>query len=268
MDDYMKTNLDLWNEWTPIHEKSKSYDLEGFKSGKCTLHSTELEEVGDVSGKSLLHLQCHFGMDTLSWARLGAKVAGVDFSDKAIKLAKSLSKELKISANFICSNLYDLPKVLGQKFDIVFTSIGVLCWFPDIQGWANVISHFLKPKGIFYIIEGHPFINIFENESYTKELKMCHSYFYSPEPTRYEPDGSYADRTAKVINPSYEWTHSLGDIINALISAGLRIEFVHEFPYANYDIFPFLEQDKNKKWRLKGNKEFIPLMFSLKATKL
>ncbi len=267
MDDYMKINLDLWNEWTPIHQKSKSYDVEGFTSGRCTLHSNELEELEDVSGKSLLHLQCHFGMDTMSWARMGAKATGADFSDKAIKLAESLSKELNIEADFVCSNVYDLPKVLSGRFDIVFTSYGVLCWLPDIQGWAKVIAHFLKPGGVFYIIEAHPFCNIFENESYIKELKLYHTYFYSAEPTRYEPDGSYADRTAKVVNPSYEWTHGLGDIINALLSAGLRIEFLHEFPFCNYDIFPFLEQGEDKKWRLKGNKEIIPLMFSLKATK-
>jgi SAM-dependent methyltransferase len=267
LDKYIKTNLDLWNEWTLIHEKSKSYDVEGFKSGRCTLHSTELGELGDMSGKSMLHLQCHFGMDTISWARLGVKVTGVDFSDKAITLAKSLSKELGIDANFICSNIYDLPNILTGRFDIVFTSYGILCWLPDIRGWAKVIEHFLKPGGIFYIIEAHPFTNVFENESHTKELKLHHTYFYSTEPTRYEPDGSYADRTAKVVNPSYEWIHSLSDIINALISASLKIEFVHEFPYANYDVFPFMEQGEDKKWRLKGNKEIIPLMFSLKATK-
>ncbi len=267
MNKYLKTNLALWNEWTPINSKSKSYDVQGFKSGRCTLHSTELEELGDVSGKSLLHLQCHFGMDTMSWARLGAKVTGVDFSEKAIKLAKSLSQELNIKAKFICSDIYSLPKVLTGKFDIVFTSIGVLCWLPDIQKWANVISHFLKPGGIFYIIESHPICNVFENESYTTALKFNHTYFYSPQPTKYEPDGSYADRTAKVVNPSYEWTHSLSDIINAIIQAGLKIEFVHEFPYAHYDIFPFLEQAEDKKWRLPKNKELIPLMFSLRAIK-
>lgn len=268
MDKYLKTNLALWNEWTPIHEKSKSYDVEGFKSGRCTLHETELKEVGDVSGKSLLHLQCHFGMDTMSWARRGAKVTGVDFSDKAIHLAKSLSKELNLEASFICSNVYDLPTVLSEKFDMVFTSIGVLCWLPDIQGWANVISKFLKPGGFFYMIESHPFCNVFENESYTKDLKFAHTYFYSPQPTKYEPDGSYADRNAKVINPSYEWTHSLGDIVNALISAGLKIDFVHEFPFAHYDVFPFLEESEPDKWTLPNKQELIPIMFSLKATKL
>ncbi|MGB8656941.1 MAG: class I SAM-dependent methyltransferase [Candidatus Zixiibacteriota bacterium] len=267
MDKYLKTNLDLWNEWTPIHEKSEFYDVEGFKAGRCTLHSTELKELGDVSGKSLLHLQCHFGMDTMSWARLGAKVTGVDFSDRAIALAKSLSQELSIEANFICSNIQDLPEVLKGEFDIVFTSYGVLPWLPDINRWAKVIAHFLKLGGVFYIIEGHPFTSVFENESYTKDFKLQHSYFYSPHPTKYEPEGSYADRKAEVVNPSYEWTHSLSDIINALIVVGLRIEFLHEFPFCHYDVFPFLGQGKDKKWRLKGNKEIVPLMFSLKATK-
>jgi hypothetical protein len=138
---------------------------------------------------------------------------------------------------------------------------------PDIKGWAKIISHFLKPGGIFYIIESHPICNVFENESYTTELKFSHTYFYSSQPTKYGPEGSYADRSAKVVNPSYEWTHSLSDIINAIIQAGLKIVFVHEFPYANYDVFPFLEQTEPGKWRLPNNQELIPLMFSLKATK-
>lgn len=265
--DYMRVNLGLWNEKTSIHEKSEFYDLEGFKSGKSTLKSIELEELGDVSGKSLLHLQCHFGMDTMSWARLGAKVTGIDFSDKAIALAKSLSKELEIDANFVCSNIYDLPNILTGEFDIVFTSYGVSCWLPDISGWAKVVAHFLKPGGTFYIVDNHPFNNVFDNERNTTSLKVSYSYFYSSQPARWEPDGSYADRNAKITNPSYEWTHSLGDVINALISAGLRIEFLHEFPYCVYNHYPFMEQGNDGWWRLKGKKETIPLMFSLKATK-
>ncbi len=267
MNKFSKENLKHWNEVTPIHEKSKFYDVEGFKSGRCTLMPLEREELGDVSGKSLLHLQCHFGLDTMSWARLGAKVTGVDFSDKAIDLAKSLSKELGINANFLCCDIYDLPKILEGEFDIVFTSYGVLCWLPDIGGWAKIVAHFLKPKGTFYIVEGHPFNNVFENERDTTDLKVSYSYFHSPQPTRWEPDGSYADRDAKVTNPSYEWTHGLGDIINALISAGLTIEFLHEFPYSGEEHYPFMEKGEDGWWRLKGNKETIPLMFSLKATK-
>ncbi len=267
MDKFIKENLKHWNEVTPIHERSEFYGVEGFKAGKCTLMPLEREELGDVSGKSLLHLQCHFGLDTLSWARLGAKVTGVDFSDRAIASAKSLSKELGIDADFLCSNVYDLPGISKGEFDIVYTSYGVLCWLPDLTGRAKIIARFLKPGGTFYIVEAHPINNVFENERDTTELKVRYSYFHSPKPTRWEPEGSYADKSAKVTNPTYEWTHPLGDIINSLISAGLRIDFLHEFPYMGEDHYPFMEKGKDGWWRLKGNKETIPLMFSIKAKK-
>ncbi len=143
MDEYLKKNKELWNELTAIHAGSEFYDVDGFKRGKCSLSSIELEELGDVSGKSLLHLQCHFGLDTLSWARLGARVTGVDFSDKAIDLARSLSRDLKIEADFVQSDIYDLPDNLDGEFDIVFTSGGVLPWLPDLKRWAEIITHFL-----------------------------------------------------------------------------------------------------------------------------
>lgn len=267
MDEFMKQNLEHWNEVIPIHHRSEFYDVEGFKAGRCTLMPLEREELGDVSGKSLLHLQCHFGMDTMSWARLGAKVTGVDFSDKAIELARSLSKELAIDANFLRCNIYDLPEVLKGEFDIVYTSYGVLCWLPDLAEWARIVACFLKPGGTFYIVEGHPINNVFENERDTAELKVSYSYFHSSRPTKWKADGTYADKNAKVTSPTYEWTHPLGDIITALISAGLKIEFLHEFPYACEDHYPFMEKAGDGWWRLKGGKETIPLMFSLKATK-
>ena len=129
----METNRRNWNERTPIHARSAFYDVEGFKAGKQTLTSIEREELGDVAGKSLLHLQCHFGMDTMSWARLGARVTGVDFSDEAISLTRSLSRELAIEAELVQSNVYDLPDVLDRRYDIVFTSYGALPWLPDIS---------------------------------------------------------------------------------------------------------------------------------------
>ncbi len=267
MNRFTRENLKHWNEVTPIHEKSKLYDIEGFKRGANRLSPLERGEVGDVSGKSLLHLQCHFGLDTMSWARLGAKVTGVDFSDKAIDLAKSLSQELGIDADFICSDIYDLPKVLKEKFDVVFTSNGVLCWLPDLLEWAKIIARYLKPGGFFYIVESHPVADVFENERNTKELKARYSYFHSPQPTKWVPEGTYADKEAQVSNPTYEWTHSLSDIVNSLISAGLRIDFLHEFPYLNWDFFPFMEKDTDGWWRFKEGKETIPLMFSLKAAK-
>ena len=175
MDYYMRSNLEHWNKLTPIHERSKFYDVESFKSGKSTLKSIELEELGDVSGRSLLHLQCHFGLDTMSWARLGARVTGVDFSDRAISLAQELSKELGIEADFVCSDVYDLRSILDKQFDIVFTSYGILCWLPDLRRWAEVIAHFLRPGGTFYMVEGHPFVDVFDHLENATELKITDS---------------------------------------------------------------------------------------------
>ncbi len=268
MEDYLRANRDNWDELVAIHEKSKYYDLDGFKSGKSSLKSIELEELGNVSGKSLLHLQCHFGLDTLSWARLGAKVTGVDFSDKAIALARSLSKELGIEAAFVCSDVYDLPKAHSGKFDIVFTSYGVLCWLPDIGRWARVVSQFIEQGGTFFIVEHHPFVNVFYGEADAVDLRATSAYFHSQEPLMEAPGtGTYADPAAEIHTPEYEWVHSLGDIVNSLVSSGLKIEYLHEFPFTDYRAFPFLEQRADGWWSLKQGKAQIPLLFSLKATK-
>jgi SAM-dependent methyltransferase len=224
----------------------------------------ELAEVGELQGKSMLHLQCHFGMDTLSWARLGARVTGIDFSEKAIVLSRKLSREVGVKANFICSNIYDLPDKLTGKFDIVFTSYGILAWLPNLKRWAEIITHFLKPGGFFYIVEGHPFLTVFDNTEQATDFKVTQSYFHNTEPIKWESDGDYAS-IATVVHPSYEWTHSLGDIINALIGAGLKIEYLHEFPLSSYRCFPFTEKGTDGWWRVKGDK--VPLIFSIKASK-
>lgn len=264
MDERLKANLALWNESVPIHARSEGYRLDQFKAGTSTLHAIELKEVGDVSGKSLLHLQCHFGLDTMSWARLGAKVTGTDFSDQAIALARSLSEELAIPASFMCCDLYDTPQRLGMQFDIVFSSYGALCWLPDLRGWGEVVARFLKPGGLFYIVDVHPFANIFRNEQHTKELKFEFSYFRS-EMIEFPPGYDYSDKTAKLENPSHEWIHTIESIVDALVSAGLRIEFIHEFPACPFALFSFCEQDRDGWWRIQGDP--IPLLFSLKASK-
>ncbi len=266
MDKYLRNNYEMWNDWAPLHAGSEFYDVEGFKKGRSSmLYPIEFEEVGDVTGKSLLHLQCHFGLDTLSWARLGAKVTGMDFSDKAIELARSLSKELGLEANFVCSNLYDLLENLNGRFDIVYTSGGVLCWLPDLKRWGEIISHFLKPGGFFYILEGHPFLNMLLTESPdVTGPEITRSYFYTAEPEVYQTDASYAGTKTDKMHTGNEWTHSMGDIINAVISAGLRIEFLHEFPKIFFKAVPYMEQDEEGYWRIPGDK--IPLIFTLKAT--
>lgn len=262
MDSYTKTNKKWWNKVTSMHSSSKLYDLEGFKKGKSSLGSIELDEVGNVKGKNLLHLMCHFGMDTLSWAREGAMVTGVDLSDDSITLAKKLSKEISVPAMFKCSDIYELPNVLHKKFDIVFTSYGVLQWLPDIKKWANIISHFLKVGGMFYIVDTHPFTNILSHD-----FKIYYDYF-DKGPHMDNSEGTYTDWNSNVKGITYEWSYTIGDVINALIKEGLKIEYLHEFPFTTYDQLPgFMEQNKKGQYVLKNKKIQIPLLFSLKATK-
>ena len=267
MNKYLQANQKRWDQLTIEHEHSEFYDLDGFKKGKDRLRSIELSELGNVEGKELLHLQCHFGMDTLAWARRGAIVTGVDFSQNAISLAKSLSDKLNIPATFLYTDIYELPIILDDKFDIVFTSYGVLHGLPDIKRWGKIISHFLKPGGIFYIVEDHPFFRVFRSKP-DGEIKAERSYFFSEEPQRIESTGSYATNDQGATGVSYIWDHSLGDVVNSLISADLQIEFLHEFPYAARAKFPFMEQGEDGWWRLSGNKHgTIPFLFSLQARK-
>lgn len=262
MKDYANINKKWWNEVTPIHAKSKLYNLDGFKKGDSSLISIEKDEVGKVNGKSLLHLMCHFGMDTLSWAREGAIVTGVDISDKAICLAKKLSKEVKIPAKFICSDIYDLPNILDQKFDIIFTSYGVLCWIKNLKKWARLIRQYLNKGGFFYIAELHPFTNIL-----SFDFKIYYKYF-KKGPYIDDSSGTYTDWNENVKGITYEWSYTISDVINVLIGEGLKIEYVHEFPFSMYDQFPgFMEQNEKGQFILKDKSIQIPLLFSLKASK-
>ncbi len=267
MEEYFAANREHWDEITPIHARSELYDLAGFKAGKTSLSPAplELKEMGSVAQKEILHLQCHFGMDTLSLARLGAKVTGVDFSPRAIELARSLSQEIGVPANFILCNIYDLKDHLAKQFDVVYTSSGVLYWLPDLTRWAAIIAHFLKSGGFFYIWESHPILNIFDNSRQASKFKVEYSYFHSPEPAQWEPEGDYAEPEAQVTKPEYGWTHSLSDVLNALLGAGLRLEFVHEFPFCSYRWSPFTTREADGYWHVKGDS--IPLTFSLKAVK-
>lgn len=267
MDEYIESNRKLWNAWTDIHEKSEMYDLATFKAGRSTLRDLQLQEVGDVRGKTLLHLQCHFGEDTLSWARLGATVTGADFSERAIELARSLSEELGIPASFVLSDLYSLPDVLHDTFDVVYTSYGVLGWLPDIPRWARVVSHFLKPGGTFYVAEIHPFLWVFDEDNKGTELKVRYPYFQGAEPLKFDVKGSYADPSADYTGVEYGWNHTVGDYINSLIDAGLRLEFFHEFPFICWQALPFMQRGEDRWWRLPEGMNNIPLLFSLKATK-
>ncbi len=267
MKKYSDANRSNWDAWAALHVESDFYDVAGFKEGRTTLNRLELEELGNVDGKSLLHLQCHFGLDTLSFARLGAEVTGVDYSAEAIANARRLNDEVRLNATFIHSDIYELPHSLNGEFDIVFTSYGVLCWLPDMKRWGQTIARCLKPGGTFYIVDGHPFAKVFENDRPTTEFEVAQSYFHTAEPLEYQGEGTYASEGDGTAYTAYEWAHGIGDILNALISAGLRIEFIHEFPHTQWQAFPFLERDGDGLWRLPDDRPQLPLTFSIRAHK-
>jgi len=272
-DDQLGDNLKTWEAWTPIHVGSEFYDVASFRDDRnpIRLRDYELGEVGPVTGKSLLHLQCHFGLDTLSWARLGAHVTGADFSPGAIDAATALALELGIDARFVVSDLYDLPSNLDEQFDIVYTSRGVLGWLPNIRRWADVVVHFVKPGGIFYITEIHPVAQVFDDEmavGAAGELRLRYPYWEHHEPLTFAVEGSYADRTAPTEGlVEHSWDHSLGEIVSALIEAGLHIELLHEFDFVDWEL-PWLLKSEDGRWRLPpGTAGQLPLFFSLRASK-
>ena len=263
MDERLKVNLDAWNQMARIHAVSREYRLAEFKAGENVLKPIELREVGDVRGKSLLHMQCHFGLDTMSWARMGANITGVDFSDDAIALARSISAELKIPARFIQSNIYDAPDVLHEQFDIVFTSYGALCWLPDITRWAQVAASFVKPGGFFYIAEFHPLILMSDNRRGMTKLENEISYFNTA--MREDPPGPDYSDPSKIVSETHQWMYRLGDIVSALAATGLRIEYLHEYAECIYPHFPFMKLQSDGQWHIEGDP--IPTIFSVEATK-
>ncbi len=259
---YFDANRSLWNQRTAVHKDSSFYNLAGFKAGENVLTPIELNEVGDVTGKRMLHLQCHFGMDSLDWARRGAEVTGVDLSDAAITEAKKLNDELGLNATFICCNVYDLKDDLDEKFDIVFTSYGVVGWLPDLNTWAALIAYYLKPGGIFYMAEFHPVVWMFDDE-----FTHIKYYYDNRELIITENEGTYTDRDADIKGKEYSWNHSISEVLNALIQAGLKIELFNEFMYSPYPCFRNLIETETGKWQIKGMEGKIPMVYSIRAIK-
>ncbi len=259
---YFEANKQSWNKRTAVHKDSAFYDLASFKNGKSSLNKIELEELGNVKGKTLLHLQCHFGMDTMSWQREGADCVGVDLSDEAIKLGIEINAALNLKTEFICCNIYDLEKHLDKKFDIVFTSYGTIGWLPDLDRWAGIVSHFLKPGGIFYIADFHPVLWMMD-----EHFEKIKYHYFNTEVITEEISGTYSDRDAPIKSIEHGWNHPFSEIFNALLKHGLQILQFNEFPYSPYNCFKNLEQATDGMWRINGMDEKMPMMYSIKAVK-
>jgi len=263
LNQYFEANQRLWDNKTKFHVESAFYNMEAFMAGNSSLRKIELSEIDDVKGKKLLHSQCHFGQDTLSFQRMGASATGIDFSPAAIEKAKSLNTELGLDAKFLCCNVLELDQHLEETFDIVFTSYGVITWLPDLKLWAKQMAARIKPGGIFHLVEFHPVLYMFEWEKGIIE----YNYFNPGPPIREVEEGTYADKNATIAMEEYFWTHSLEDVIGSLMEAGLKIEAFKEYDYSPYNIFEGCPERADQEFVFEHNGVSIPHVFSIKARK-
>jgi SAM-dependent methyltransferase len=260
-----ESNRTLWNEWAAIHAESKWYNVDAVRAGAEKLRPYEIDEVGDVAGRTMLHLQCQIGTDSIGWARRGAKVTGVDFSPVAVEFASELASEVGVDAEFVCSDVMKLTENLNDVWDIVYTSRGVIGWLPDLNVWARTISHFLKPGGFLYVTDIHPVANSVDDTS--SEFQLGRAYWPRATAIHHDVNGSYVDQSAKVQTADkYVWQHSTGELITAVAQADLHVEFFHEFPWLDRP-WPSLTKKSEREFWLPEQIE-LPMFFSLRARKL
>ncbi|MFC4635970.1 class I SAM-dependent methyltransferase [Dokdonia ponticola] len=260
--DYFEVNRDTWNQKVAIHAKSEFYNMDGFLAGETSLNRYELQALGDVHGKSLLHLQCHFGQDTLSFSRMGARCTGVDLSDEGIALAQKLAQKLQIDAHFVRCNVLETSDHVKEHFDIVFTSYGTIGWLPDLKPWGKMIAERLQSGGVFYMVEFHPLVWMFDYTSGKAELR----YGYQQKEAIYEEyKGTYANKNSSMMSKEYGWNHGLGEVVSALTAQGLVVEFLKEHEESPYDVLPDLIKNENGLYVTKDR--LYPLLFELKVRK-
>ena len=259
---YLALNRDHWNQRTAAHLGSKFYDVAGWLAGAESLREIELALLpDDLTGLRLLHLQCHFGQDTLSLARRGAEVTGVDLSDAAIDAARDLADRAGLTARFLNCDVYGLPEVLDETFDLVFTTYGTIGWLPDIDRWAGIVARYLRPGGRLVFAEFHPVAWLWNDE----RTKIIYPYF-SREPIVETTTGSYTDGSEAVGGTQVSWDHPVSTVITALLNAGLRLDHFAEYDFSPYDCFPNMEPAGDKRWVFRDMPGLLPLTYSLVAT--
>ncbi len=259
---YLEKNKNSWNARVNSHLKSEFYNHENFLNGETSLKSIELQLLGDIRGKTILHLQCHFGQDSISMSRLGADVVGVDLSDKAIDVAREIADETGQTTAFICCDIYSLPQHLSQKFDIVFTSYGTIGWLPDLDRWGEIVSQFLKPNGKFIFVEFHPVVWMFDDDF----QKVSYNYFNDGAIVETE-SGTYADRSADISGEYVMWNHSMSAVISSLLNNGLALQLIQEFDYSPYNCFNHTIEFEPGKFRIQHMENKIPMVYALSASK-
>lgn len=263
---WRELNRAMWDVKTPLHLVSPGYDVAGFKAGRSSLRPHEIADLGDVRGKDLIHLQCHFGLDTLSWARLGAKVTGLDFSEAAVQAAMELARAADIDARFVTSDVYDAPSaVAGRTFDIVYTGVGALCWIPDMDRWARVVRDLLRPGGQLYLFEFHPARWMFEGSSFSR-IEIRDDYFTPPEGYTAAGGVTYSDTSIPPdATPTVQWNHPIGEVVTALCGVGMRIQSLHEMDRDVLCRWEGMERSEDGMYRMPPGRPSLPLMYVLRA---
>ena len=261
MDEYIDANRQSWGTLAEDHYKTFRAKL---LAGETTLNPTQIEELGDIAGKKLIHLQCNTGADTISLARMGATVTGVDLVPENIHFARRLAADCGVEdARFIESNVLEVMDVHHEQYDIVFTTEGVLCWLPDLTLWARNIRHLLADDGFLYVMDGHPFFMVWDEEA-LPELVVRYPYFIK-RPDQDDWIGGYASESKQATN--YSWMYTMGEIISALSAAGLHVEWLHEFDWLYYQLSPEKQtRDAQGGWTYPEHRSKLPYTFSLKAT--
>lgn len=255
--DYFEMNRESWDQRTQVHFDSGFYDVDGFIAGNTSLREIELAELTRVNGRRLLHLQCHFGLDTLSWARLGAECTGVDISPVAIEKARQLSKQTGLNTKFECADVYSYSRGQVDPFDIIFTSYGSICWLPDLDRWADVVSSNLAPGGTFYMADFHP----------VYDLLAGYSYFETDEPD-VEEEGTYTENSGDLKTPLAVWSHPMGRIVNALVNAGIAIQRLNEFSFSPYECFKGMTEREPGRYYIRHQGHDVPLVYSITGLKV
>ena len=272
MDDWRALNRANWDERVAVHLAPGGYDLTSFRAGTRTLGAIVEAELPAVTGQRVLHLQCHFGLDTLVLAQRGADVTGLDFSPAGIAAARHLAAGMGLAARFVCADLYDAPAALPEpaSFDLVYVTWGALCWLPDIAGWGRVVHHFLKPGGALYLAESHPLAHVFDNDGTGggDGKPGWWSPYLGRAPIPYDDSRDYASDTPIVGNTrQVNWLHPLADTLGALRSAGMQLDWLHEHPRVAWQMFEVLRRDDEGMWGW-PDRPWLPLAFSLRAVRL
>ena len=269
MTDYLDINRRNWDERAAIHARDAAgdYMLDRFRAGEDALHAIEAAELGDISGKRVLHLQCHIGRDTLCLARRGAAVTGLDFSGAALDLARRLAAETGLQAEFVEGTVDQAPELAPGPFDLVFTTWGTICWLPDVRKWAKIVASVLRPGGELYLADAHPGFSVLEEV----DGKLAPTYdFQTPadRPLQFENQTTYtADPDILSHRSTREWIHSLSAVLGGLIDAGLAITMFREHEVLPWRALPSLIPAPQRMWRLPDGAPRMPLSYSLRAKK-